>query len=214
MPNGPREMRNRSLVVIGFFSLGVALYAVVAYGVFPLGALVHPDMRVSFNAHKLAIYSHIFAASIALSLGPFQFSSQLRTKHLTLHRWLGRCYLGAGVCVGGIAGLYSAMFAFGGLLARAGFACLALTWLYTGLRAYLAVRKRDIVSHQRWMTRNFALTFAAVTLRIYLGSSRLLGIDFEFAYPVIAWLCWVPNLLVAETLIATAHNQRLERTRG
>ena len=48
--------------------------------------------------------------------------------------------------------------------------------------------------------RNFALTFAAVTLRVYLPTSMALGVPFESAYPLIAWLCWVPNLLVAEPL--------------
>jgi Predicted membrane protein (DUF2306) len=45
-----------------------------------------------------------------------------------------------------------------------------------------------------------SLTLAAVTLRIYLPSSMIIGIPFELAYPVISWLCWVPNLLVAARL--------------
>jgi len=51
------------------------------------------------------------------------------------------------------------------------------------------------------MTRSYALTFAAVTLRIYLPLSQVAGIPFEPAYQTIAWLCWVPNLIVAEWLI-------------
>ena len=50
------------------------------------------------------------------------------------------------------------------------------------------------------MVRNFSLTFAAVTLRLYLPSTVVLGIAFENAYPFVAWLCWVPNLVVAEFL--------------
>jgi hypothetical protein len=48
------------------------------------------------------------------------------------------------------------------------------------------------------MVRNFSLTFAAVTLRLYIPASVFAGIDFAVAYPIIAWLCWLPNLLVAE----------------
>jgi hypothetical protein len=55
------------------------------------------------------------------------------------------------------------------------------------------------------MIRNFSLTFAAVTLRIYQPSSIISGIDFEVAYPVIAWLCWVPNLLLAGFLFNKTH---------
>jgi len=79
-----------------------------------------------------------------------------------------------------------------------GFACLAVAWLYTGACAYRAIRAGNIASHRRWMIRNFSLTFAAVTLRIWLPSSMVLGIDAVLAYQAIAWLCWVPNLLVAE----------------
>ena len=48
------------------------------------------------------------------------------------------------------------------------------------------------------MVRSFALTFAAVTLRLYLGVSGASGVPFAVAYPLIAWACWVPNLVVAE----------------
>jgi len=45
-----------------------------------------------------------------------------------------------------------------------------------------------------------ALTFAAVTLRLYLP---VLGgtLGFETGYPIVAWLCWVPNLIVAEWIL-------------
>ncbi|MEQ1730362.1 MAG: DUF2306 domain-containing protein [Vicinamibacterales bacterium] len=50
------------------------------------------------------------------------------------------------------------------------------------------------------MIRSFALTYAAVTLRLYVPLSMAAGVPFDVAYPVIAWACWVPNLLVAEWL--------------
>jgi hypothetical protein len=51
------------------------------------------------------------------------------------------------------------------------------------------------------MIRNFSLTFAAVTLRLYLPASLAAGLPFDTVYPAIAWLCWVPNLVVAEFLL-------------
>jgi uncharacterized membrane protein len=146
-----------------------------------------------------------YIALIALS--PLQFSSRMRNARPELHRWMGRLYLGIGVLVGGVAGLYVAFHAFGGVISSAGFACLALGWLYSGLRAYLAIRARDIVAHRRWMVRNFALTFAAVTLRLYLPVPLAAGLDFESAYRAIAWLCWVPNLVLAEMLFNRAPRQ-------
>jgi uncharacterized membrane protein len=193
-------MRLTGYIALIALSLGVAGYALVAYGLFPVGAAVHPDMRPAFEANRIAIYLHVFAAFFALALGPFQFSTRLRSARLSLHRWMGRLYLGIGVLLGGVSGLYIAFFAHGGPVAKAGFACLALAWLYTGLRAYLAIRARDIVEHRHWMVRNFALSFAAVTLRIWVPLSFVAGLEFEAAYRAIAWLCWVPNLVAAELL--------------
>ena len=75
---------------------------------------------------------------------------------------------------------------------------LALAWLYTGWRAYRSIRARETAAHRRWMVRNFALAFGAVTLRLWLPGSLFAGAPFEIAYPLVAWLCWVPNLVVAE----------------
>ena len=193
-------MQRAGLGLLAVFSLGVAGYAVVAYGFLPLGIAVHPAMRAVFEAERVALYTHVFASVLALALGPFQFSARLRARYPALHRWSGRLYLAVGIVVGGLAGLYMAFHAFGGAVAQTGFACLALAWLYTGARAYLAIRRRDIVSHRRWMVRNYALTFAAVTLRIWLPLLMLAGAPFEAAYVLVAWACWVPNLLAAETL--------------
>jgi hypothetical protein len=63
----------------------------------------------------------------------------------------------------------------------------------------------DIDRHRAWMLRNYSLTFAAVTLRIYLPlAAAVLHFDFIPAYRVISWLCWVPNLIVAEILARRA----------
>jgi uncharacterized membrane protein len=204
-------MRHAKFVALVVLSLGVAGYAVGVYGFLPLGVGVHPAMRAAFESHRAAILVHIFASVVALALGPFQFSAKMRIRHLALHRWLGRLYLGVGVLVGGLAGLFMAFHAFGGSAARVGFAFLALAWLYTGSCAYLAIRAGNAVAHRRWMVRNFALTFAAVTLRLWLPASIVLGASFETAYQVIAWLCWVPNLLFAELLLYQTHNPSTDR---
>ena len=76
-----------------------------------------------------------------------------------------------------------------------------MLWLYSGYRAYRHIRNKDIEQHRQWMIRNYALTFAGVMLRVWAPLSGAMGIDFLMAYMVIGWLCWVPNLLVAEWII-------------
>lgn len=191
-------MRRLGFPLVVFLSFAVAAYSLVAYALFPVGAAVHPDMRASFGAHKLILYVHVFGSAVALLVGPLQFWTPLRSNRPHIHRWLGRFYLSAGVALGGLAGLVLSASAFGGLPSKLGFACLALAWLYTGSRAFGAARSRNFIAHRRWMVRNFSLAFAAVTLRLWLPGSVVLGAPFEVAYPIIAWLCWVPNLVVAE----------------
>jgi hypothetical protein len=60
------------------------------------------------------------------------------------------------------------------------------------------------------MIRSYALTAAAITLRMYLPLSFALKIPFEIGYPAIAWLCWVPNLLVAELYLQLSNNPAIE----
>ncbi|RPI59860.1 MAG: DUF2306 domain-containing protein [Lysobacterales bacterium] len=193
-------MRVVGRTLLWFLSVGVAAYALVAYAFLPLGTTVEPGMRAGFAVHATGVYVHAFAASVALLLGPLQFSASFRRDHARIHRWLGRAYLGIGVLIGGFSALYLAQFAYGGPAARIGFGVLGLAWLYTGVRAFLAIRSGAVAEHRRWMTRNFALTFAAVMLRLYLPVAVAAGADFELAYAIIAWLCWAPNLLIAEWL--------------
>ncbi len=194
-------------------SLSIAAYALLAYGVMPLESVVADELKASFLGHRIGIFGHIIGAAIALALGPFQFSTRLRTARPKVHRWMGRIYLGVGVLGGGVFGLYMAQFAYGGVIARTGFAALAVCWLYSGARAYLAIRRGAIQKHRKWMVRNFSLTFAAVTLRIYLPVSNVLGVEFYVAYAAIAWLAWVPNLLVAEWLFNTVKGTARRRVR-
>jgi len=186
---------------IALLSFGVAVYAIVGYACWPVGALVEPDMRASFETHALGIRIHAFCAALALLLGPLQFMSKLRARHPAVHRLCGRLYLLVGVGGGGLSGLHVAAFAYGGPAAQGGFTSLALAWLYTGTRAYTAVRRLDIESHRRWMMRNYALSFAAVTLRIYVGIGMAAGGSLGAIYPWIAWLCWIPNLVLVEYAI-------------
>ena len=142
----------------------------------------------------------VVALCTAIVIGAFQVNSRLRARFLPVHRWLGRIYVVAAT-VGGIAGLILATRSFGGLVTHFGFGLMAICWFGTTLNAYRHIRRGDVINHRAWMLRSYALTLAAVTLRIYLPLSQVAGIGFESAYQVISWLCWVPNLLVVEWFI-------------
>ncbi len=187
-------------------SLGVTGYGLFAYLLLEPGSTVHPDMKAVYAAHPGRILSHVVFSAVALLVGPFQFFPALRARP-RLHRALGYVYF-AGVIGGGISGFCTAFIAYGGLVSTLGFGLLALLWLWTGLAALQAVRRRDFASHERWAGRSFALTFAAVTLRLYLPTAMLLGVPFEDFYPAVSWLCWVPNLLFVEWFLLARAESR------
>lgn len=140
---------------------------------------------------------HIAGGCVALLTGLFQVMPQMRARYRAAHRWLGVAYVAA-VLVAGTASLPVAMLSTSPVSARVGFAVLGVLWLATTTLGLAAIINRNIAAHRRWMTRSYALTLAAVTLRIYLPIAMAVGVSFETAYPAIGWLCWVPNLVVAE----------------
>ncbi len=171
------------------------------YLIFNSKEVYFEQQKVIYSAHMMAILTHIVGSMMATILGPFQFLPKIITnRYLNLHRWLGRTYL-MGVLVGGFGGLYMAFLAYGGLVARLGFGILAIVWLLTGLMAYQKIRRKEIQIHRQWMVRNYALTFAAVTLRLWLILFQVVGVEFIDAYITVAWLSWVPNLIIAEFII-------------
>jgi len=169
------------------------------------------QQKAVYTAHITMLMMHIIAAMLAILIGPFQFLPGLRKgRLLKVHRWLGRVYL-LSILFGGIGGLYMAQFAYGGIITELGFGALASLWLYSGYRAYRHIRNKEIEQHREWMIRNYALTLAGLMLRVWVPLSGPAGIDFTTAYMFIGWLCWVPNLLVAEWIIRrTRRAQRRE----
>jgi len=70
-------------------------------------------------------------------------------------------------------------------------------WFITTLQAYRNISKGSVVAHQKMMIYSYATCLAAVTLRIYLPVCIAIFNDFNTAYALVAWLSWVPNIVVA-----------------
>lgn len=175
-----------SALAIGLFSLRYAL----------------PGMPLPSDLPSLALSPrpfvvHAVSASLALVLGPLQFVPAWRARFPALHRWVGRAYV-LSIAVAWLSSLPLAVNAMTGAVAATGFIALGLAWMVTTGMGLARALQRRLAEHRRWMVRSFALTAAAITLRIYLGASMAAQVDEALSYPFIAWLCWVPNALVAE----------------
>lgn len=143
---------------------------------------------------------HVAAAATALLVSPLQLLPRVRQRLPQWHRMTGRVYA-VGCLVGGLSGFMLALGATTGLPSTLGFGLLAIAWIYTTAQGWRYAVRRDFTRHRAWMIRSFALTCAAVTLRIYLPIVDLLLLPFVESYRAISFLCWVPNLLIAEAYL-------------
>ncbi len=187
--------------VFAFMAIGVGLYPLLyIYYAFQDGEF---SLRLSKSAALLGdviwnigFYGHVTFGGIALMVGWSQFSEKLRAKRLQLHRNLGRVYV-VSALVSGCCGVYIAFYATGGYITTFGFLGLGIVWLLTTFKAYTAIKKGDIALHEGMMIYSYAACFAAVTLRIWLPLLTIAFGAFLPAYKIVAWLCWVPNIIFA-----------------
>jgi Predicted membrane protein (DUF2306) len=191
----------RTLRVLGVLSC--ALIALVSFRyLFGVGPVPPNVAGNGFAAPWLVL--HVAGAALALSVSPLQLLPNLRARSPRLHRWLGRLYV-LGCTGGGVAGVPLAWGSTAGPTATVGFGVLAVAWLVTTTLGWLSAARGQLTEHHAWMVRSFSLTYAAVTLRIYLALLPVLPVEFMDGYRAIAFLCWVPNLIVAELFLRRAH---------
>lgn len=182
----------------GLFAVLIGLYPIIYFLVERRFGLLgsKPAWLLSSIFWNMGFYLHIIFGGIALLIGWGQFSTKLRLKYLAMHRNIGKVYVVAAI-VSALAGTGMGFFATAGVIASSGFVSLGIIWFSTTLFAFARIRQGKIVAHQRLMVYSYAACFAAVTLRIWLPLLTSWMGDFNSAYRIVAWLCWIPNLLVA-----------------
>ncbi len=162
------------------------------------------DME-NFRERRIALSLHALGGAIALLAGPLQFVPRFREKNWNRHRLLGWIYCSA-VFLGWCASLWIAPHSQTGWIASSGFLALGAAWIVATGLAVKFILRGDAIRHRQWMLRSYALTAAAITLRMYLPLIFLFHWPFSTAYPAIAWLCWIPNAIAAEAVPAFRAN--------
>ena len=205
-----KQEAKRHIARSGLLYFGAVLAVVVAlYGIsFPI---MLPAMQDDFHQRyldmsQLLVFMHVVGAGVALMISPIQF--MIYRKNRTLHRYLGRVYFFA-VIVGSIGGYYMAWHAFGGIVSTVGLGILTSLWWSFTLLAVNYARKGNIAAHRQWMIRSFALTYAAVTLRL-MSPFLAMVLDDVTTSQTAYWLSWSLNLVVAQWWI----NSRIGTTQG
>ncbi len=181
-----------------FLAVGVGLFG-LRFLTFDL-AVAPPELAPNMEGRPLAFVAHTTAGAIAMLTGIWQFLP--RTRRTAWHRIEGRVYVTA-CLIGALAGFYIAWYSTAGIWASVGFAILAILWFGATLTGYVMVRRKDYVAHRRWMIRSYALTAAAISLRLIVPIGVVSGFTFYESYIAAAWLCWIVNLVLVETWLAT-----------
>ena len=203
----------RTKVGWGLLLFLAVLMALIGLRYFVFGSAAYfPRQREVYEARTFGLLVHIGAMMLAVVTGPFQFLRSLRERHLAFHRALGRVYI-TGALVGALGGVYMAQFSASGAVSDVGFTLLGSGVLIATTYALVRIRTGNVQSHREWMTRSYALIFAAVTLRLYLPFLEA-AFGEQVGYAVVAWVSWVPNLVVAEWFVRTRLRRRREPPRG
>lgn len=158
------------------------------------------DMQYFY--YPWAFFIHVYTSIFVLMAGFTQFSKRLQRKFPAVHRISGWIYAVVIIVLAGPSGLVMGVHANGGWSSQLAFCLLAILWIFFTAMAIFKIKKRDIIGHQQWMMRSFALTLSAITLRAW---KYVLVACFQpkpmDVYRWVAWLGWLVNLIIIEIFI-------------
>lgn len=148
---------------------------------------------------------HVFTGTTALLAGTLQMYEQLRNSYRNLHRWLGRLYVAlVFLSTGTSLVLDPRLSIYGTDILRP---LAASLWFGCTVIGVIAVRKRDIAGHRRWMTRSYILAYMGITFLILSGFCKIVGMPIEIRYPLVIWGSLLINVTVAELVVRRSGNQ-------
>lgn len=192
------------LVIFAYFFI---LMTVITLNYIPFGTNVaflqiKQTEVTEIPSYIVFFYLHVYSAIFVLLAGFTQFISPILRNYPKIHRRFGRVYVFTILFLAAPSGLFIGYFANGGLFSRISFILLAILWFYFTLKGLLHIKSGKIELHKAFMFRSFALTFSAITLRFW---KVIIVFLFHPApmdvYQIIAWLGWIPNLLIIEYYI-------------
>ncbi|WP_343611326.1 DUF2306 domain-containing protein [Chryseobacterium oranimense] len=157
-----------------------------------------PEYLYFFYTHVYTSIFVLFSGFLAILRKDFGFRN--------FHKNMGKIYIFLILALAAPSGIYMGFFANGGFFSKISFVILGSLWWLTTYKAYQSAKQKRFKEHKQWMWRSFALTLSALTLRIwkviivYLFHPNPMDV-----YQIIAWLGWIPNILLIEYLITKKH---------
>ena len=162
----------------------------------------------SVPAYFSIFYIHVCSSAFTLLAGFTQFSNTILRKYPSIHKRIGIVYVYTVVLLSAPSGIYIGYFANGGITSKISFMILGILWLLFTILGIQMIKIGRKSAHEKWMLRSFALAFSAITLRLW---KVILVFLFHpppmDVYRIIAWLGWIPNLLIIEWYIAKKYKK-------
>lgn len=148
--------------------------------------------------NSFIVVAHVLTALPPLMIGPWLFvRGLLKTRARFLHIWLGLVYVYC-IFASSVLGFLLALGNTAGIVAIGGFGTLGVVWFITTFYAFRYARQKNWILHREWMIRSFMITLAVVTVRLLPAPQ---GDAMSAFYPLMTWLCWVPNAIIAELYV-------------
>ncbi len=157
---------------------------------------------IDIDHWRIAFFVHVYASMWALLAGFTQFSSNIQSFYPRVHRAFGYVYVTNVLLITGPSSLLMSFYANGGPTSKIAFGLLAVGWITFTAIALVKAKNGDFAAHRRFMIRSYALTLSALTLRAWKWSiTNTVELPPMDVYRAVAWLGWVPNIIIAEVLI-------------
>jgi uncharacterized membrane protein len=155
-----------------------------------------------YAAQATVTLLHVVPGGLFLALAPLQFWARFRSRYGAVHRWSGRVLLV--LAAAAIVSAFHLAFVvpFGGAAETATIAFFGVLFVAALVRAYAAIRRREVGAHREWMIRGFAVALAISTIRIVGGALDLVlmpaAADAPWLFVVSLWIGWVVTIAAAE----------------
>lgn len=152
-----------------------------------------------YNSVPITTLAHIVPGAIFLFLAPLQLLPRLRARRTGIHRRLGYLLLALAVpyaITGIVFSVYEPGFgALGGVASG-----LAGVWfVYCAVRAYTAIRRRDVERHREWMLRMMAVAYGIAVIRLlFIAIVVVAPVDPMVLGAVTFWAGWLLAALPVE----------------
>jgi uncharacterized membrane protein len=161
-----------------------------------------------FAQHPILTLVHIVPGMLFMILGPLQFSSRIRARHLRWHRLSGRVFVVCGLVIGISALLMSfGMPAIGGVNQAAATILFGTFFLFALCKAFGHIRRREVALHREWMIRAFSIGLAVAAIRpiigVFFATGPLTGLTPREFFGIAFWIGFVLHLIAAEAWIHT-----------